>query len=149
MQVPLLTPTELLFNPAADVDAKERYDRMRREIAALPGVIEVGVGSAMPLRRSDIRFDVKAETKPTAVGEALPRAELRSVDPYYFRAAGIPLLRGRPFAATDGPTSGKVVILNATLADRFFPNEDPIGKRIAWTGEVLRFTPISPDWRTV
>jgi predicted permease len=149
MQVPLLTPTELLFNPAADVDAKERYDRMRREIAALPGVIEVGVGSSMPLRSSDIRFEVKAETKPTAVGQALPRAELRSVDPYYFRAAGIPLLRGRPFAATDGPASGKVVILNATLADRFFPNEDPIGKRIAWTGEVLRFTPISPDWRTV
>ena len=149
MQVALLTPTELLFNPAADVDAKERYDRMRREIAALPGVIEVGVGSPMPLRRSQVRFDLKAETMPTAVGEALASGELRTADPYFFRAAGIPLLKGRTFAATDGPTSGKVVIINATLADQFFPNEDPIGKRIAWTGEVLRFTPISPDWRTV
>jgi putative ABC transport system permease protein len=149
MQVPLLTPAELLFNPAADPAAKERYDRMRREVAALPGVIEVGLGSPMPLRRSDVKFDVKAEGKAPAVGEALPRAELRTADPHFFRAAGIPLLQGRPFATTDGPASGKVVIINAALADRFFPNEDPVGKRIAWTGEVLRFAPISGDWRTI
>jgi putative ABC transport system permease protein len=149
MRVPLITPTEILSNPAADVAAKERYERMRREMAALPGVIEVGVGSPMPLRSSDVRFDVKAEGKSVAVGEALPNAELRTADPYFLSAAGIPLLKGRPFATTDGPSSGKVVILNQTLAERLFPNEDPIGKRIAWTGEVLRFTPISGDWRTI
>jgi predicted permease len=149
MRVALLTPTELLTNPAADADAKERYERMRREVAALPGVLAVAVGSPMPLRSADVRFDVKVEGKAPAVGEALPNAELRTADPYFFRAAGIPLLTGRPFATTDGPASGKVVIINKTLADRLFPNEDPIGKRIAWTGEVLRFTPISRDWRTI
>jgi putative ABC transport system permease protein len=149
IQVPLLTPAELLFNPAADAGAKERYERMRREVAALPGVIEAGVGSPMPLRSTDVRFDVKAEGKAPAVGEALPHAELRTADPHFFRAAGIPLLKGRPFATTDGPTSGKVVIINETLAGELFPNEDPLGKRIAWTGDVLRFTPISGDWRTV
>jgi len=149
MQVPLITPAEILSSPAADMAAKERYERMRREIAALPGVIEVGVGSPMPLRSSDVRFDVKAEGQSPAVGEALPNAELRVADPHFFSAAGIPLLRGRPFATTDGPTSGKVVIINRTLADKVFPNEDPLGKRIAWTGDVLRFTPISGEWRTV
>jgi len=149
MQVPLLTPTELLTNPAADVAAKERYERMRREIAALPGVIEAAVGSPMPLRSTDVRFDVKAEGRAAAVGEALPHAELRTADPYFFRAAGIPLLAGRQFELTDDRAAGKVVIINRTLADKLFPNEDPVGKRIAWTGEVLRFTPISPDWRTV
>ena len=149
LQVPLLTPTELLFNPAADAAAKQRYEEMRRAVAALPGVIEAGVGSPLPLRRSDVVLDVKAEGKALAAGEAMPRAELRTADPDYFRAAGIPLLKGRPFAATDGPTAGKVVIVNQTLADRLFPGEDPVGQRIAWTGEVLKFTPISGQWRTI
>ena len=149
LQVPLLTPTELLFNPAADAAAKQRYEEMRREVAALPGVIEAGVGSPLPLRRSDVVLDVKAEGKALAAGEAMPRAELRTADPDYFRAAGIPLLKGRPFAATDGATAGKVVIVNQTLADRLFPGEDPVGQRIAWTGEVLKFTPISGEWRTI
>jgi putative ABC transport system permease protein len=149
MQVPLLSPAELLFNPAADAAAKERYDRMRREVAALPGVLEVGLGSPMPLRRSGVQLEVKAEGKAVAVGEAAPHAEMRTADAHFFRAAGIPLLRGRPFETTDTRTSGKVVIINETLANRLFPNEDPVGKRIAWTGEVLRFTPISGDWRTV
>ena len=149
LQVPLVTPTDLLTNRMADVSAKERYEQMRREAKALPGVIEAGVGSPMPLRSSDVRFEVKAEGKPLAVGEAIPRAELRTADPYFFRAAGIPLLRGRTFEATDGPTAGLVVIINQTLADRLFPNEDPVGKRIAWTGEVLKFAPISGDWRTI
>jgi hypothetical protein len=80
---------------------------------------------------------------------SLPHAELRTADPHFFTAAGIPLVAGRPFVTTDGPHAGKVVIINRTLADKLFPNEDPVGKRIAWTGDVLRFTPISPEWRTV
>jgi len=149
MQIALLTPTELLTNPAADVAAKQQYEQMRGEVAALPGVIEVGVGSPMPLRRSDVMLEVKAEGKAIAAGEAMPRAELRTANPEFFRAAGIPLLSGRAFASTDGPTAGKVVIINKTLADRYFPDEDPVGHRIAWTGDVLRFTPISGDWRTI
>jgi predicted permease len=149
MQVALLTPTELLTNPAADAAAKERYEHMRREIAALPGVIEAGLGSPVPLRSSNVRFDLKAEGRTLAPGEAAPQPELRTANPEFFRAAGIPLLRGRPFAATDGPGSAKVVIINQTLTDRLFPNEDPVGRRIAWTGDILRFTPISGDWRTI
>jgi putative ABC transport system permease protein len=149
MQVPLLTPAELLFDPAADAGAKTRYDLMRDEVAALPGVIEVGIGSPMPLRSSDVMFDVKAEGKALAVGEAMPRAEFRLANPEYFRAAGIPILRGRSFSATDRRGVGRVVIINQTLADRYFRGEDPLGKRIAWTGDVLRFTPISGDWRTI
>jgi putative ABC transport system permease protein len=149
MEVNLLTPNELLSNPGADAAAKQRYDQIRREIAALPGVVEVGLGSPVPLRGTSAGFDVKAEGKAFAVGEALPHADMRTASPQFFRAAGIPLLAGRTFASTDGFASPKVVIVNKTLADRLFPNDDPIGKRIAWTGEVLKFTPISPDWRTI
>ena len=149
MQVPLLTPAELLTDPKADAAAKTRYLEMRQQMAALPGVIEVGLGSPMPLRRGDVSFDVKAEGRTFATGEPAPHAELRTASPEFFRAAGVPLLAGRAFEATDGPTSGKVVIVNRTLADRLFPNEDPIGQRVAWTGEVLKFAPISGDWRTI
>jgi predicted permease len=149
MSVSLLTPAELMSNPGADAAAKQKYDRMRDEIAALPGVLAVGLGSPTPLVRSTVQFEVKAEGRPLAVGAPMPRAEMRTADPEFFQAAGIPLLRGRAFASTDRFGSGNVVIINATAAARLFDGEDPIGRRVAWTGDILRFTPISGDWRTV
>ena len=147
MQVTLVTTAQLLAGN--DADAKERYDRMRRELSGIPGVIAAGVGSTMPLRSSSFRITFKAEGKSPAVGEAVPSADMRTADPDYFRAAGIPLLKGRAFSTTDVAGSVRVVIINQTLADRFFAGEDPVGKRIAWTGDVLRFTPFSGDWRTI
>lgn len=143
MEVPLLVPGR------SDDAAKELYERMRFEVAAIPGVSDVGVGSAMPLRSTQFQLDVKAEGQPLAVGEAQPRAEFRTASPEYFRAAGIPLLRGREFNTTDRAESGMVVIINKTLADNFYPGRDPIGQRIAWTGDVLRFIGVSGDWRTI
>ena len=134
---------------ASDVAAKQGYDRIRGEIRALPGVTAVGVGSTLPLRGADMGLEVKVEGRSLAVGEATPRASLRTADPDYFRAAGIPVVKGRGFAATDQPGSGKVVILNQVLAASLFPGEDPIGRRVAWTGDILRFTPWSGEWRTV
>jgi predicted permease len=133
----------------ADMANKGRYDQMAREIRALPGVIDVGVGSTVPLKGGNLDFEVKAEGKSLAVGEAVPRASLRTADPTYFRAAGIPLVSGREFEATDRPGGARVVVVNKALADKLFPNESPIGKRMALTGEVLKFTPLSGDWQTV
>ncbi|MEP6999230.1 MAG: ABC transporter permease [bacterium] len=147
MEVPLLNPAR--FDTASDDRNKERYDRMRREIRALPGVIEVGVGSTMPLRITQLEFDVNAEVKTYTPGRPRPRADWRTASPEYFRAAGIPRLSGRDFSSADRVGSGLVVIINKTFADMFFPGADPIGKRMAWAGEVLRFTPVSGDWRTI
>jgi predicted permease len=147
MPVPLLDPAKI--DEHTDATLKDRYDRMRREVRALPGVLEVGLGSPMPLRASDVIFDLNVEGKSAAVGATVPRAEFRTADPGYFRAAGVPLLRGREFSLSDQPGGGRVVIVNQVFVDRFFPGENPIGKRIAWTGEVLKFTPVSGDWRTI
>jgi predicted permease len=149
MSVSLLTPTELLTNPSADGAAKERYREMRAELAALPGVTAVGVGSPTLLSRSSVRFDVKAEARTLQAGEAMPQAELRTADAEFFLAAGIPVAEGRSFATTDGAESARVVIINQALAQHLFGGEDPVGRRIAWTGDVLRFTPITDEWRTV
>jgi putative ABC transport system permease protein len=137
------------YGSRKDADAKALFDRMRLEVAAIPGVSEVGVGSTMPLRASEVQLEVKADGRALASGEAMPRAEFRTVGPAFFHAAGIPLVKGREFAETDRKGSGMVVILNKTLADNLFPNRDPIGQRVAWTGDVLRFIGISGEWRTV
>ena len=147
LEVPLIAPATA--QSGDDIHAKQSYQRIQREMQALHGVLEVGVGSTMPLRNSQIQLEIKAEGKTLSVGEAMPRAEYRTADPQYFSAAGIPLLKGRTFAATDQEGTGRVVIINQALANQFFPGQDPIGKRIAWTGDVLRFTPFSGDWRTV
>jgi predicted permease len=118
-------------------------------LATVPGIELVGVGSNMPLRASEFKLEVKAEGRAIASGEATPTAEYRTADPSYFRAAGIPMLAGRDFTAGDDRTSTKVVIINKTLADRLFPGLDPVGRRIGWTGDVLRFIGISDEWRTV
>lgn len=137
------------FESRSDTDAKALFEQMRGAIAAMPGVSLVGVGSNVPLRPSRVQLEVKAEGRALAAGEATPRAEFRTAGPDYFAAAGIPLLQGRTFVTTDGPTSGRVVVLNRTLAERLFPGRDPIGQRVAWTGDVLQFIGISGDWRTV
>jgi len=147
MQVPLLTDADRSI-PAAKAAAEDRYERMRSEIAALPGVVEVGVGSP-PLRLSEVVWEVKAEGKVAAAGVTPPRAEVRTANPEFFRAAGIPLLQGRPFASTDGPVSAGVVIINQMLATQLFAGEDLVGRRIAWTGDIVRLYPPSAGWRTL
>jgi predicted permease len=144
--VPLLDPTRA--SPEADAANKRLYDRMRREVRALPGVTQVALGSTMPLRRTILDFDFKVEGTSFPAG-VKPHAEFRTAGPEYFRAAGIPLRQGREFLATDQPGSGRVVIVNETLADYYFPGQNPVGKRLAFTGGVLRFTPFTDDWRTV
>ena len=128
--------------------AGQRYEEMQRALTSLPGVEIVGLGSTVPLRASQILLELKAEARTIDNG-ATPSAEYRTADPGYFRAAGIPLLAGREFTAGDLASAAKVVILNKTLADRLFADVDPIGRRVAWTGDVLRFIGVSGDWRTV
>ncbi|HWH52872.1 MAG TPA: FtsX-like permease family protein, partial [Gemmatimonadaceae bacterium] len=137
------------YGTRTDADARALYDRMKLEVGAIPGVTSVGVGSTMPLRATQFQLDVKVDGRQLATGEAVPHAEGRSADANYFRAGGIPLLQGREFATTDQPGSQLVVILNQTAAKKLFPDKNPIGQRIAWTGDVLRFIGVDSSWRTV
>ena len=138
------------FGAATDrAEAVARYERMQGELQALPGVRQVGLGSTVPLRAAGIMLEIKAEGRPLAPGEPAPMSEYRTSSPGYFAAAGIPILRGSDFSSTDRAESGRVVILNETLARRLFGDRDPIGQRVAWTGEVLEFIGVSGDWRTV
>lgn len=126
-----------------------RYERMRTVVAALPGVTSVALGSGEPLRTSMMAFDIKAEHQPTRPDAPTPRAGLVTVDPGYLEAIGVPRLAGRDFATTDQRGTTRVVILSKSFARQLFGTENPIGRRIAPTGEVLKVTPFTGDWRTV
>jgi predicted permease len=139
----------LNFGQRSDADTRALYDRMRLELGAVPGVKDVGIGNTMPLRASQFQLDVKAENRQLASGEAMPHSEFRTANPDFFRAAGIPVLKGRDFATTDGEKTQPVAVINKTLAEKFWPGQDPIGKRITWTGEVLKFIGMQENWVTV
>jgi predicted permease len=126
-----------------------RYERMRDRVAALPGVDVVALGTSPPLRSSLGGIEVKAEGRAAPPDQPTPRAAFKTIDPGYFAATGIPLLEGRTFDPTDRRGSALVVVLSRSFARQLFGDQDPIGRRVAWTGDILRFTPFTGDWRTV
>jgi putative ABC transport system permease protein len=140
---------DLLREVMRQPDNLARYERIRDRVAALPGVDIAAIGMAAPLRPALLDMDVKAENRALRPNEPTPHAAVKTVDPNYFTAAGIPLTGGRAFNATDRRGSPRVIILNQAFAKRLFGDANPIGRRVAFTGEVLKFSPFTGDWRTV
>jgi putative ABC transport system permease protein len=101
-------------------------DRMR----ALAGVQYAGIARNLPLSGADASLNFVVENQPVESAAEQSRAKYRAASADYFAALGIPLVRGRYFDRTDGEKTPGVVILNNTMARRFWPNEDPIGKRL-------------------
>jgi putative ABC transport system permease protein len=98
-------------------------------VAAIPGVVAVGSAQHLPLSGFNWRGDVELEDRPLPAGATKPRVVWRSVEGQYFQAMGVKLLRGRTF--TDGDIRGglEVTVVNHAFAERFWPGQDPIGRR--------------------
>jgi putative ABC transport system permease protein len=108
--------------------ARQACDAM----AAIPGVTSVGVSQALPFDNDYVlEFDIEEHHKPAS---DQPSANYYAVSPGYFKAMGIPLIRGRLFTESDTAGSHLVTIVSQGMASRFFPGEDPIGKRINIAG---------------
>jgi putative ABC transport system permease protein len=98
-------------------------------IGALPGVTSVGAIDNLPLGGSDVRsFGIVGRSAWDPGDE--PSGELGVVTPQYFNAIDIPLKRGRYFTEGDGAEAPRVAIINDALAGRYWPQEDPLGKKI-------------------
>lgn len=99
-------------------------------IQALPGVMSVGLGDNVPFddNSNDSYFHVTG-TPPDTLGKE-PDAEICFANGNYFRTLGIPLVRGRLFGPQDHPKSTRVIIIDDTLAAKYFPGVDPIGRQI-------------------
>ncbi len=100
------------------------------KLQALPGVRAVGVTSLLPVAGQDVRATFTPEGYIPPQGSGLNIAWVTEVMGEYFRAAGIPLLRGRAFTSDDDANAPLVAIVNHTLAQHYWPGQDPIGKRL-------------------
>jgi predicted permease len=105
------------------------YSRLPDRLKTLPGVADASAASSLPISGGDGVGDITIEGRPMAPGE-FPAASFQRAMPNYFRVMGIPLLRGRGFDPRDDGTHGQVLIINEGMARRFWPQEDPLGKRI-------------------
>lgn len=105
------------------------WDRLETELGSLPGVAGVGMASAGPLfgstERSEVRFNTRGGT-----AVSVP-ARWFDVSPSFFATIGVPLLRGRSLGLSDRVESPRVTLVNESLAQRFWPDESPLGKRIS------------------
>ena len=105
---------------------KQLLDRIQR----LPGVQSYGICRFLPLSGTDISLNFRIEGQPYVADADQPRAKFRAASGGYFSAMGIRLIRGRLFNQSDGEQTPKVVIINQAAAERYWPREDPVGKRI-------------------
>jgi predicted permease len=103
------------------------YDRLRPEIENLPGVQSVGAISVLPLSGLIASVDFSIVGRPALSVDEVPVGQYRMISPGYFRTMVIPLIKGRDFNEHDRSDSKPVVIINETLANRYWPNENPIG----------------------
>ena len=115
------------------------FKQVSTRVESLPGVQSVGAISAIPLTgwQNTTSFAIEGRNEKSET------EELHAASPGYFRAMGIPLLRGRAFNEQDHATAERVVIVSEGLVRRYWPDEDPIGKHIQMGGDSRE------PWRTI
>jgi len=107
------------------------YDELHRRLQAMPGVESASLSFNVPLGWIIGSYIASAEDQPDTGDAPKPAVGCNSVSPEYFAALKIPIVHGRNFTSADAPGTKRVAIVNQTLADRWWPGQDPIGKRIS------------------
>jgi putative ABC transport system permease protein len=117
------------YNTQAEIDSFNLL--LRSKLEQLPGVQAVGVTTLLPVSGQDVRATFTPEGYIPPKGAGLNLVWASELMGNYFRAAGIPLVRGRDFTPADDRAGAPlVVIVNRTLAEHYWPGQDPIGKRL-------------------
>ena len=119
------------FFPAA-ADKQQALENGLTKLRELPGVQSATVVSPAPMDASWTLMLFNPEGAPAPEPRGVYTAYSRITVPKYFETMSQPLLQGRDFVETDGPDAPLVCIISQSIAQRFWPNESPIGKRIRW-----------------
>ena len=123
--------------------ASRFYDQLVTNLSSIPGVQSAGAGSDLPWTGYDENtgFDIEGKKPPPHEGF---HARYHGATPDYFRALGIPLIRGRFFTEADNKAAPRVIIINQAMAARYWPHEDAVGHRITFSD-----APKEADWARV
>ncbi len=120
------------------------YSQLLDRIQKLPGVRYAGAVSALPLGGVGGSGTITVDAPSVRLEDTEPEADGRVVTPDYFKAMGISLVRGRYFEDRDSDTAPEVAIVDESLAQTYWPNEDPIGKRLHGGNH-----PSTDPWKTI
>ena len=131
-----------------DDDARRAFTgEALRQVRALPGVLAVGATDTIPFGDQHNDSVILAEGYAMKPGESVISPSAVDVTPGYFEAMGVRLVRGRFFEERDGKSTLPVVIVDEKLAGRFWPGEDPVGRRLYRPSDAEHLTAI--DGKTV
>jgi len=139
-----LTTFSIALPPRAYKDSTRRvafYDKLTRQLSAVPGVKSVSAMTGLPPQRNVDANDVTYEGYTAPADAAPPNAEYyQIVTASYFSTMRIPVVSGRGFGPSDDAMSPPVAVVNETLARQYYPNQNPIGRRVQQTGSKTFFT---------
>jgi putative ABC transport system permease protein len=126
-----------------DEDLVAFHDRLNRQLSAVPGVTAISIASNLPSGGA-LSFPFELEGAPPVDEKRRQNLNALVIGPSYFRAVDVRPLRGRTFTEGDGIAGPPVILVNQRFTERFWPNDDPIGKRLRL------FQGSTPDaWATV
>jgi predicted permease len=108
------------------------YGQVLQRVHALPGVQFAALTDDLPLQGGSMQ-PVAVEGQPVVEMAHQPEVSVRLLSPQFMRTMGIPILRGREFTDADTATSAPVVVVSESMARQFWPNQDPLGKRLTLT----------------
>jgi len=124
---------------------REFQRRLRERMSSLPGVAAVGLARDVPLQLSSSQRGTVPEGYVTPPGAANPSIDYNVVDYGYFEAMGVAILRGRAFSERDDEKAPPVLIVNEAFAKRFWPDQDPIGRRVRTAGKNHEVVGVAKD----
>jgi putative ABC transport system permease protein len=108
------------------------FDQLLPRLAAIPGVEAVGTASSLPLTGASWTGTFTVEGYDPPANQPGPWGDIRLIGGDFAGALGVPLRRGRLFTERDGPGAPRVAVVDEQMVRRFWPNENPIGKRLAF-----------------
>lgn len=132
---PGFNPSGLItFQISAPAEARQQpaafYDQVLEKIRALPGVESAVLARNVPMSGVDPSMPVAADGRAPQVTDGQIVTRLRVIGPDYFHSFQTPVLRGREFRESDSASSQPVAIISESLAQRYWPNQDPLGHNL-------------------